>query len=126
MSEQSRREANSPTGFQLPTPRRKFLSDIVIDYGPVDVLGRLFLKCDTELVEKGVELSFATLEEIGIEQVEAHDRALAEQLYSGLQRKPGIEIVSSDDPAHRSAVTVFTTGSKQKDAALVEQVHAIA
>jgi len=60
----SSRETNSPTSFPMPAPRRKFLSDIVIDYGPPDVLGRLFLKCDTELVEKGVELSFATLEEM--------------------------------------------------------------
>ncbi len=68
--------------------------------------------------------SLGLIEEIGIDQVEAHDRALAEQLYSGLQRKPGIEIVSSDDPAHRSAVTVFTTGSKAKDAALVDHLEA--
>lgn len=44
--------------------RRRFLSDIVIDYGPVDVLGRLFLKADTELAEKGVTLEFTTLEEM--------------------------------------------------------------
>ena len=68
--------------------------------------------------------SLGLIEEIGIDQVEAHDRALAEQLYSGLQRKPGIEIVSSDDLAHRSAVTVFTTGSKAKDAALVDHLEA--
>lgn len=38
---------------------RNFLSDVVIDYGPRDVLSRLFLKADSELREKGVELSFA-------------------------------------------------------------------
>ena len=55
----------APAGFRIPTDRRRrFLSDIVIDYGPVDVLGRLFLKVDTELAEKGVELSFATLDEL--------------------------------------------------------------
>lgn len=55
----------SSTGVRLPAngPRR-FLQDIVIDYGPPDVLGRLFLKCDTELQEKGVEVSFSTLEEM--------------------------------------------------------------
>jgi selenocysteine lyase/cysteine desulfurase len=68
--------------------------------------------------------SLGLIEEVGIERIEAHDRALAEQLYSGLQRKPGVQIVSSDDPAHRSAVTVFTTGSKEKDAALVEHLEA--
>lgn len=44
--------------------RRSFLADIVIDYGPEDVLARLFLKADTELREKGVRLSFASLEEL--------------------------------------------------------------
>lgn len=39
--------------------RRNFLSEVVIDYGPRDVLGRLFLKADTELRERGIELSFA-------------------------------------------------------------------
>ncbi len=54
-----------PAGVRLQAePRRKFLSDIVIDYGPVDVLGRLFLKADTELAMKGVELTFCSLEEL--------------------------------------------------------------
>lgn len=39
---------------------RNFLSDVVIDYGPRDVLSRLFLKADTELRAQGVELSFAS------------------------------------------------------------------
>ncbi len=42
--------------------RRNFLSEVVIDYGPRDVLGRLFLKADTELRELGIELSFAPVE----------------------------------------------------------------
>ena len=32
---------------------------MVIDYGPRDVLSRLFLKADTELRKVGIELSFA-------------------------------------------------------------------
>ena len=39
--------------------RRNFLSDIVIDYGPRDVLSRLFLKADTDARALGIELSFA-------------------------------------------------------------------
>ncbi len=55
----------NPAGARITTERpRRFLSDIVIDYGPVDVLGRLFLKADTELAEKGVTLEFTTLEEM--------------------------------------------------------------
>ena len=38
--------------------RRNFLSDVVIDYGPRDVLSRLFLKADTELRSHGIQLSF--------------------------------------------------------------------
>lgn len=41
------------------TPPRNFLNDIVIDYGPRDLLNRLFLKADTEFRELGIELSFA-------------------------------------------------------------------
>jgi selenocysteine lyase/cysteine desulfurase len=67
--------------------------------------------------------SLGLIEEVGIDRIEEHDRALAEQLYAGLQAKPGIEVVSSTDPAHRSAVTVFTLGSKEKDAALVQHLE---
>ncbi len=44
--------------------RRNFLSDVVIDFGPRDVLGRLFLKADTELRQRGINLSFASLDEL--------------------------------------------------------------
>lgn len=42
--------------------RRNFLSEVVIDFGPRDMLSRLFLKADTELRQVGIELSFAPLE----------------------------------------------------------------
>ncbi len=54
-----------PAGAHITTDRRRrFLSDVVIDYGPPDVLGRLFLRADTELREKGVEVSLTTLDEL--------------------------------------------------------------
>ena len=43
---------------------RSFLGDVVIDKGPRDLLGRLMLKVDTDLREKGVVVSFATFEEL--------------------------------------------------------------
>ncbi len=43
---------------------RSWLNDIVVDYGPTDVMGRLFLKADTELRAKGVNFAFAPLEEL--------------------------------------------------------------
>lgn len=45
-------------------PHRSFLSDVVIEHGPRDVLGRLFLTADTHLREMGVRLSFGTLDEL--------------------------------------------------------------
>lgn len=46
------------------TAHRSILRDIVIDYGPRDILGRLFLKADTGLRQRGVSLSFADFEEL--------------------------------------------------------------
>jgi hypothetical protein len=43
---------------------RSFLSDVVIEHGPADILGRLFLQADTALRRKGIRLSFATFEEL--------------------------------------------------------------
>jgi hypothetical protein len=57
--------SQTPARARIESERRgRFISDIVIDYGPVDVLGRLFLKVDTELSEKGVALEFCSLEDL--------------------------------------------------------------
>lgn len=56
--------ATSSVQSQASAPRRSWLNDIVVDYGPEDVMGRLFLKADTELRAKGVNFSFAPLEEL--------------------------------------------------------------
>ena len=42
--------------------RRNFLSEVVIDYGPRDLLAPLFLKCDTELRRVGIDMHFAPIE----------------------------------------------------------------
>jgi hypothetical protein len=57
--------SQSPAIAPRPAPHRprSFLSDVKIDYGPPDVLSRLFLKADTELREAGVTFSFAPLDE---------------------------------------------------------------
>ena len=67
--------------------------------------------------------SLELIEEIGIDAIEAHTTALAEQLYRELQAKPGVRVVSSDDPARRSAITVFTLGDRNRDAALVADLE---
>ena len=38
---------------------RPLLSDIMVEHGPIDLLGRLFLKADTSARKRGVTLSFA-------------------------------------------------------------------
>ena len=43
-------------------PRRNFLSEVKVDFGPRDALNRLFLKADTELRELGIDLQFAPVE----------------------------------------------------------------
>jgi len=67
--------------------------------------------------------SLGLIEEVGIGQIEDHDRALAERLYAALARRSDLEIVSSSDPDHRSAVIVFSLGSQEKNAALVKHLE---
>ena len=67
--------------------------------------------------------SLGLIEEIGIDTIEAHSRALADIARAELQRRPGYEVVSSPDPTHRSAIVVFTTGSSEGDAALVRHLE---
>jgi hypothetical protein len=57
----SRSEPQSQTSPPRPRP---LLSDITVEHGPVDLLGRFFLKADTAARERGVFLSFAPLEEL--------------------------------------------------------------
>jgi len=68
--------------------------------------------------------SLSLIEEVGIDAIEAHSRALAELLYAGLRRKRGLRVVSSDDPAHRSAIITFTTGDRASDEALQRRLEA--
>ena len=73
----------------------------------------------TRLPWAAVAASLTLLDELGMEAVAAHGAELAARLRAGLARKSGVRVVSSDDPAHMSAITVFTTGSTAGDEALV-------
>lgn len=42
----------------------KLITDITIEHGPVDLLGRFFLKADTAARERGVSLSFGSFEDL--------------------------------------------------------------
>jgi len=75
--------------------------------------------------------AFATLaaslemqETFGGQEIAMRSTALAEQLYAGLSARGTLRIVSASDPARRSAIIVFTTGSSDGDAALVTQLAA--
>ena len=53
-------------GFASPAPERRarLVSDITVEHGPVDLLGRFFLKADTAARQRGVTLEFGTFEEL--------------------------------------------------------------
>lgn len=67
--------------------------------------------------------SLGLIEEIGIGAIEARGTALGNYLYDGLARKEGVQIVSAADPVHRGAVIVFTLGSRERDAAMAQQLE---
>ena len=70
MSAQSKAEATATSvakpaiakGTSALERRPNFLSEVVIDYGPRDMLSRLFLKADTELRQLGINVHLAPLE----------------------------------------------------------------
>jgi len=53
-------------GFWPPTPtqRKCLIADVTVEHGPVDLLGRFFLKADTATRQRGVALEFGTFEEL--------------------------------------------------------------
>lgn len=57
------RTSDHPAPLTGPTSR-PLLSDITLEYGPIDLLGRFFLKADTAARARDVFLSFAPLQEL--------------------------------------------------------------
>ncbi len=53
----------SPARTARPAPR-PLLSDIMVEHGPVDLLGRFFLKADTAARRRDVTLSFAPMQDL--------------------------------------------------------------
>lgn len=53
----------APPTAELPAPR-PLLSDITIEHGPADLLGRFFLKADTAARRRDVTLSFARMQDL--------------------------------------------------------------
>lgn len=47
-----------------PAPHPHLITDITVEHGPPDLLGRFFLKADTAARERGLTLSFGTFEDL--------------------------------------------------------------
>jgi hypothetical protein len=60
------RPAAPPSRPAVPASRLhpNLVTDITVEHGPVDVLGRVFLKADTAARERGVTVSFGTFDEL--------------------------------------------------------------
>jgi cysteine desulfurase / selenocysteine lyase len=68
--------------------------------------------------------SLGLIEEIGINTIEEQRASLAETLWSELQRRgDSVRLVSPADAARRSAIIVFTTGSRERDTAFVQKLE---
>ncbi|MBM3223595.1 MAG: aminotransferase class V-fold PLP-dependent enzyme [Candidatus Tectomicrobia bacterium] len=68
--------------------------------------------------------SLGLVEEIGIHAIAEHGSTLAALAQEGLQSKSSLRVVSDANPAHRSAIVVFTTGAAERDAKLVQELAA--
>ena len=75
------------------------------------------------LGQSALAASLSLIKEIGINTIEEQNLALTEQLCTGLERNRNVRLVSSLEPAHRSAIVTFTLGDAQRDAALVEALE---
>ena len=53
-----------PISIADPLAGRRLLDGITLDFGPADLLGRFFLKADAALRERGIEITFGTVDEL--------------------------------------------------------------
>jgi hypothetical protein len=96
--------------------RRSFLTDVVIEHGPKDVLGRLFLRADTALREAGVFVSFVDYDELKAVNRENSDSwrpllPLFDPDVSGIREEDGFAIVGRN----ASGKAVFAQASRHYD-----------
>lgn len=66
--------------------------------------------------------SLGLIHELGINAIAEHGGTLAALVADGIRRKRSLRLVSSTDPAQRSALVVFTCGSHAQDAQLVQRL----
>jgi len=65
-----------------------------------------------------IAASLSLVEEIGIENVAKRAKAVSDRILAGLTDMP-VEIATDLRPEHRSSILTFTSGSEEKDRALV-------
>ncbi len=72
-----------------------------------------------------VNASLTLIEELGIANIRSANHALADAIEAGVRRQlPGANVLRSHDPVHQSAIVVFTTGSVDRDTALINHLDA--
>ncbi|HJJ30588.1 MAG TPA: aminotransferase class V-fold PLP-dependent enzyme [Methanocorpusculum sp.] len=82
----------------------------VFDEGYTSAEGYQKYEAGTPNISGGIGLGAAVefLTEIGMKQIEAHERKLTDLLVDGLSKIPGVTLYSCRDPAHRIGVVSFT------------------
>jgi cysteine desulfurase/selenocysteine lyase len=67
--------------------------------------------------------SLGLIAELGMPNIAAYNRQLAQLLVDGLAKHaPALQLISPTDPARRAAIVVFTLGDRQRDEALVQRL----
>ena len=100
-------------------PHRSFLADVVIDYGPRDILGRLFLQTDTALRQKDVFVSFSDYDELLAVNRANRDSwrpllPIFDPSVSGLEERNGLVIIgrnANGKPVFAQSCRLYELGS---------------
>jgi len=69
--------------------------------------GKFEYGTQNESLFRGLDTAAQFLLAIGLEKIMAHNRSLAEKFYSGLQKMPGVEILSPAEEQYRSSMITF-------------------
>jgi hypothetical protein len=109
--------------------QRSFLSNVVIDHGPRDILNRMFLAADTQLRAAGVRLTFGSLEELVA--VNKANRANWSPLLPLFD--PAVNDIAEDDafalfartPSGQVAATVAARRYDLEDGTLADKIESL-
>ena len=100
-----------PGRRKQPVRLARSISDITVEHGPVDLLGRFFLKADTAARKRGVTLSFAPMQElVGRQRRNTDDVATAA---AAVQHRDAT-VSPPTRPSASSAATPTATWSRRR------------